>query len=87
MKKYVILIERYAQKQIMKLDKKVIPQIKSAIASLADNPRPQGCQKLKGEEAYRIRVGDYRVIYEVNDDIILVTVVTVGHRKDVYRSR
>ncbi len=60
--KYTVLIERYAQKQIMKLDKKVIPLIKTAIASLADNPRPYGYKKLKGEDAYRIWVGDYRVI-------------------------
>lgn len=82
---YTVLIERYAQKQIMKLDKKLIPVIKAAIADLADNPRPHGYKKLKGEDAYRIRVGDYRVIYEIDDDIILVTVVSVGHRKDVYK--
>lgn len=83
--KYSILIERYAQKQIMKLDKKMIPVIKTAIADLADNPRPNGYKKLKGEDAYRIRVGDYRVIYEIDDDITLVTVVSVGHRKDLYK--
>lgn len=83
--KYTVLIERYAQKQIMKLDKKVIPVIKSAIASLADNPRPNGYKKLKGEDAYRIRVGDYRVIYEIDDGKIIVTVVSVGHRKDIYK--
>jgi mRNA interferase RelE/StbE len=83
--KYTVLIERYAQKQIMKLGKKAIPIIKAAIAGLADNPRPFGYKKLKGEEAYRIRIGDYRIIYEINDDIILVTVVSVGHRKDIYK--
>ena len=83
--KYTILIERYAQKQIMKLDRKIIPVIKVAIASLADNPRPYGYKKLKGEEAYRIRVGDFRIIYEINDDIIIVTVVSVGHRKDIFK--
>jgi mRNA interferase RelE/StbE len=83
--KYTILIERYAQKQIMKLGKKAIPVIKAAIAGLSDNPRPYGYKKLKGEEAYRIRVGDYRIIYEINDDIIIVTVVSVGHRKDIYK--
>jgi mRNA interferase RelE/StbE len=83
--KYSILIERYAQKQILKLDKKVIPVIKNAILSLVNNPRPSGCKKLKGEDAYRIRVGNYRIIYEINDDIILITVVSVGHRKDIYK--
>jgi mRNA interferase RelE/StbE len=83
--KYTILVERYAQKQILKLDKKVIPVIKMAIASLADNPRPFGYKKLKGEDAYRIRVGDYRIIYEIEDDKIIVIVVSVGHRKDIYK--
>jgi mRNA interferase RelE/StbE len=82
---YTVLVERYAQKQIMKLDKKLIPVIKAAIAELASNPRPYGYKKLKGEDAYRIRVGDYRIIYEINDGIVLVTVVSVGHRKDVYK--
>jgi len=83
--KYTVLIERYAQKQIIKLDKQIIPVIKSAISSLADNPRPYGCKKLKGEEAFRIRVGDYRIIYEIDDGKIIVTVVSVGHRKDIYK--
>jgi mRNA interferase RelE/StbE len=83
--RYTIFIERYAQKQILKLDRKAIPIIKSAIASLADNPRPQGYKKLKAEDAYRIRVGDYRVIYEIDDDRIIVVVVSVGHRRDIYK--
>jgi len=82
---YTVLIDLYDQKQIIKLDKQVIPVIKTAIASLADNPRPYGYKKLKGEDAYRIRVGEYRIIYEIDDDIIVVTVVSVGHRKEVYR--
>ena len=83
--KYPILIERYAQKQIIKLDKKIIAVIKASIADLADNPRPYGYKKLKGEDAYRIRVGDYRVIYEIDDGKIIVIVVSVGHRKDIYK--
>lgn len=83
--KYTVLVERYAQKQILKLDKKAIPVIKTAIAGLANNPRPFGYKKLKGEDAYRIRVGDYRIIYEIEDNIILVTVVSVGHRKSIYK--
>jgi mRNA interferase RelE/StbE len=83
--KYIVLIERYAQKQIMKLDKKIIPVIESSIADLAENPRPYGYKKLKGEDAYRIRVGGYRVIYEINDNTIVITVVSVGHRKNIYK--
>lgn len=83
--KYTVLVERYAQKQIMNLGKKAIPVLKAAIAGLADDPRPHGYKKLKGEDAYRIRVGDYRVIYEIDDEVILITVVSVGHRKDIYK--
>ena len=82
---YTIFVERYALKQIQKLDKKVIQLIKAAIAKLARDPRPQGYKKLKGEEAYRIRIGDYRVIYEINDDKIIVIVVSVGHSKNIYK--
>ena len=82
--KYTLLIERYAQKQILKLDKKVIPAIKTAIAGLVENPRPYGYLKLKGEDAYRIRVGNYRIIYEIDNGKLIVIIVGVGHRKDVY---
>ena len=82
---YAVFIERYALKQIAKLDRKIILIVKEAIAGLAFNPRPQGYKKLKGEDAYRIRVGDYRIIYEIEDDKIIVTVVSVGHRKDIYK--
>jgi mRNA interferase RelE/StbE len=82
---YTVFIERYAQKQIAKLDKKIIPIVKDTIAGLAFNPRPHGYKKLKGEEAYRICIGDYRIIYEIEDDKIIVIVVSVGHRKDIYK--
>jgi mRNA interferase RelE/StbE len=83
--KYSVYIERYAQKQILKLDKNAVSLIRTAIARLADNPRPMGYIKLKGEDAYRIRVGAYRIIYEIDDGRIIVTVVAIGHRKDIYR--
>lgn len=82
---YAIYIERYAQKQLMKLEPQVIAVIKIAIAELSQNPRPRGYIKLKGEEAYRIRVGNYRVIYEIDDGKITVIVVAIGHRKDIYK--
>jgi mRNA interferase RelE/StbE len=55
-----------------------------AIKDLAQTPRPQGYKKLKGRSGYRIRVGDYRVIYEIEDEILIIQVVDVGHRKDIY---
>ncbi|MEO0156975.1 MAG: type II toxin-antitoxin system RelE/ParE family toxin [candidate division WOR-3 bacterium] len=83
--KYALFVERYAQKQIMKLDKSIIPVLKRAIAKLSDNPRPPGYIKLKGEEAYRIRVRDFRIIYEIDDMKKTVTVVAIGHRKNIYK--
>jgi len=58
--------------------------IKRAIYNLANNPRPAGCKKLKGRDSYRIRVADYRIIYEIFDDILLVDVIDLEHRKDIY---
>jgi mRNA interferase RelE/StbE len=57
-----------------------------AILALAENPRPPGCVKLSGEESlWRIRVGDYRIVYQIRDDVLLVLVVKVGHRREIYR--
>jgi mRNA interferase RelE/StbE len=58
--------------------------IKEAIYSLAENPRPQGYKKLKGRTAYRIRVADYRIIYDISDDILLIDVIDLGHRREIY---
>ncbi len=60
-------------------------RIVDRIAALADNPRPTGCRKLSGLDRYRLRQGVYRIIYSVDDDILVVVVVKVGHRKNVYR--
>ncbi|MGA2401072.1 MAG: type II toxin-antitoxin system RelE/ParE family toxin [Syntrophobacteraceae bacterium] len=57
-----------------------------AVRSLADDPRPAGVRKLTGREAWRIRVGDYRIVYEIHDDALVLLVVAIGHRRDVYRS-
>lgn len=54
---------------------------------LARNPRPQGCEKLSGQERYRVRQGVYRIIYEIRDEVLLVTVIKVGHRREVYKDR
>ena len=82
---YVVAITRPAQKEIRDLTIAEATRVRAAIAALADNPRPHGCIKLTDREAWRIRVGDYRVIYEIDDNQLLVTVVQVGNRRDVYR--
>ncbi len=83
---YKIIIEKTARKDIEKIDKVERIPILEAIAELADAPRPHGCKKLKGRTAWRIRVGNYRVIYEIEDDLLVVVVVTARHRKDVYKA-
>ena len=75
-----------AQKELRRLDRGVIPRIHEAVGLLAATPFPQGCRKLQGSSnTYRIRVGDYRVIYEVSEGRLLIEIVRVRHRKDVYR--
>ncbi len=70
----------------IKLSQQLLDRIQTKIDDLAIEPRPNGVKKLKGEEnSYRIRVGDYRVIYDIFDDVLLVSVVSVGHRSEVYK--
>jgi mRNA interferase RelE/StbE len=83
---YQISISKPAQKQLDKLQDSTADRIIDAIYDLADEPRPSGCKKLKGREGYGIRVGDYRIIYEVFDHVLVIEVVSLGHRKDIYKS-
>jgi mRNA interferase RelE/StbE len=85
--RYRVLIKSSAAKEIEAVDQKKDRQrIVAKIQALADDPRPAGCEKLSGEQdRYRVRVGRYRVIYSIGDDELLVVVVRVGHRKDIYR--
>jgi mRNA interferase RelE/StbE len=84
MAKYRIEINKKARKSLDKLSDFVVAPVIDAINDLAENPRPQGYRKLKGRKGYRIRVGDYRVIYEIFDHVLLIEVVDLGHRKDIY---
>jgi mRNA interferase RelE/StbE len=85
MPKYEVLLSKAARKAIDKLPLKTANTILAHITSLSENPRPTGCKKLKGyAEAWRIRSGDYRIIYEIEDKILKILVIAVGHRKDVY---
>ena len=89
MASYSVIIQPVAQKQVEAIDHRADRQrIIKSIEQLADNPRPHGCEKLAGaKNTYRIRRGDYRIIYDIEDDRILVLVLRVAHRKDVYRRR
>jgi len=81
---YEIRFEKSAIKQLAKLPTDASQKIMEAIEGLADNPRLSGCKKLKGRDAYRIRIGDYRVIYEIYDNQLLVIIIAIGNRKDIY---
>jgi mRNA interferase RelE/StbE len=83
---YQLFIERSAQKNLAKIQPNDRERIIVAIRNLADNPRPAGSKKLTGRNAWRIRIGDYRVIYEIEDNKLIILVVDVGHRKEIYRS-
>lgn len=84
---YRVEIAESAAKSIAKLQPQVALRVRNAILGLEENPRPHGVKKLRGESAYRIRVGDYRVVYTIDDNVVLVIVIRVGHRRDVYMRR
>jgi mRNA interferase RelE/StbE len=84
MKKYKILLTKNARKSLDKISSNFANPILDAIEKLENNPRPKGYKKLTNKVCYRIRVGDYRVLYEISDKILIVEVFEVGHRKDVY---
>jgi len=81
---YQLTIKPKAIKTLEKINDPDYSNIKSAIYNLASNPRPHGYKKLKGRGGYRIRIGDYRIIYSIYDKILTVDVVAIGHRKDIY---
>lgn len=82
---YTVRILRSAQKQLAKINHQDQSKIIAAIRDLSNIPRPPGCKKLSGRLAWRIRVGHYRVIYEIHDNELLILVVVIRHRRDVYR--
>jgi mRNA interferase RelE/StbE len=86
MMSYRVLLERTAEKDLVRLSSEVHKRVIAVIQSLAMNPRPSGCRKLVGSEHdWRVRVGDYRVLYEIADEIRIVRVHRVRHRREVYR--
>jgi len=82
---YSLEIKRSAAKELAQLPSKDRGHVVARIQSLADDPRPVGAEKLSGQERYRVRQGDYRILYEIEDQVLRVVVVKLGHRRDVYR--
>jgi mRNA interferase RelE/StbE len=83
--KYEIEFKLSAQKSLEKLPKKIQKRIQGVITVLEANPLPPIAERLKGRDAYRIRVSDYRIIYSIENNKLLVLVVSIGHRREVYR--
>jgi mRNA interferase RelE/StbE len=83
---YTILYRASVKRDMRRLDKPILQRVDAAILALADDPRPPGCVKLSGPLAlWRIRVGDYRVVYEIQDRRLIIVVVNVAHHREVYR--
>lgn len=83
---YEVRLKPSAERALRKLPTQVRSRIGGRLDALSGNPRPSGCEKLSGEDdLYRVRVGDYRIVYQVADKVLVVLVVTIGHRDDVYR--
>ena len=81
---YKVTVKKRAMKALEDINEPYYSNIKKAMFSLANNPRPHGYKQLKGRDAYRIRVADYRIIYEIYDTVLLVDVIDLGHRKEIY---
>jgi mRNA interferase RelE/StbE len=81
---YKIEIKKSAIKEIAKLPKTVLKRVLNKIQLLSLEPRPSGCKKLSADEKYRVRVGDYRILYSIEDDKLVIYIVKVGHRKNIY---
>jgi mRNA interferase RelE/StbE len=84
MPNYTVFLSKKAQKQLDKFSDKIAEAIINVITGLEKNPRPFGYIKLKGRDGYRIKYGNYRIIYEIFDDKLVVNVITIGHRKNIY---
>jgi len=82
---YSIEIKRSAAKELAELPKQDRLRVIARIENLAHDPRPSGSEKLSGQERYRVRQGDYRILYEIHDHVLVVVVVRFGHRREVYR--
>jgi mRNA interferase RelE/StbE len=82
---YKILIKPSAVKELKKIPKKELKKITDRIQALSSDPRPPGCEKLAAQNAYRIRQGTYRIIYTIEDDQLIILIIKIGHRRDIYR--
>lgn len=87
MARYKLVLKASVSKDLRPIPKKEVARILQRIKALQEDPRPVGSEKLSGQERYRVRQGAYRIIYEVTDEHLVITVVKVGHRRHAYRSK
>jgi mRNA interferase RelE/StbE len=85
MARYKVVFRKSVAQDLRRIPKRDLRRILSTIDSLSEEPRPRGIEKLSGQEKYRVRQGNYRIIYEIKEDEVVVVVVKVGHRRNVYR--
>ena len=85
MARYKIVIKKSAVKELEKIPKEALRLVAKRIQSLADDPRPAGTKKLSQQGRYRLRQGNYRIVYSVHDEDLIVRIVKIGHRREVYR--
>jgi mRNA interferase RelE/StbE len=87
MASYELVFKKSVAKDLREFPKADVKRIVQRIRLLADDPRPPGSEKLSGQERYRLRQGAYRIVYEIDDNVLIVLVVKIGHRKGVYRTK
>ncbi|HET7608873.1 MAG TPA: type II toxin-antitoxin system RelE/ParE family toxin [Gammaproteobacteria bacterium] len=87
MASYDLVFKKSVAKDLREFPKADVKRILQRIRSLADDPRPAGSEKLSGRERYRLRQGIYRIVYEIDDGVLTVLVVKIGHRRDIYRTK
>ena len=85
MASYKVYFRKSAAKELEKLPRQTLRRVVERIESLADDPRPKSCEKLTGQELYRIRQGDYRIVYSIQDNELTIWIIKIGHRKSVYK--
>lgn len=83
--RYQVILPKSVQKELDRLSDDIANRILVRLTELETNPRPADVKKLKGRSAWRIRIGDYRVIYEIHDRVLQIVIITIGHRRDIYR--
>ncbi len=84
---YEIIVPKSVLKELDRISEATYSRIADKILSMEDNPRPAGCLKLSDSEEYRLRVGNYRILYEIDDSKKIITIYKIDHRKDVYKKR